>query len=64
MLQDQLLQPEECSLVIDALSDLHAGHPHVLGFIAMAFRAEMILKDDFNDEDLLEDGPVKDLMKK
>ena len=62
MFENDLLQPQEGALVVDALTKLHGGAPHVLGLTTMAIRAEVVLNDEFNDKDLLEDGSVENFV--
>lgn len=51
-LEDELLEPEEGALVVDALSDLSARHPHVLRLAAMTVRTEVVLHDELHHKHL------------
>jgi len=59
VLQDELFQEEERSLVIDLLSHLRDRSPGVFGLRSRASRALIRLHDVLDDERLLQDGRSK-----
>lgn len=62
MFQDQLLQKQEGSLVVDLLPDLNARLPRVLGGKPGTLRTLGTLDDEREDKGLLEDGSGEDLL--
>mmetsp|Transcript_17295 Transcript_17295/g.16499 ORF Transcript_17295/g.16499 Transcript_17295/m.16499 type:complete len:219 (-) Transcript_17295:382-1038(-) len=61
VLQDQLLQEQECSLVIHSLSNLDLGHPGVRGVVLLTFITLNIVQLKLDDESLLQESVIGDL---
>jgi hypothetical protein len=61
VLEDELLEEEKGALVVDLLPHLDEGTPGVFGGQAGAFGALGVGDDEFDLEDLLEDGRGEDL---
>lgn len=62
MLQDQLFQVQEGSLVISLLPNLYYGDPGVICETRCAIFTLLVLYGKFDDEDLLKDGRGKDFL--
>jgi hypothetical protein len=62
VLQDQLLEEQEGSLVIDLLPDLHAGLPGILRGQPGTLRTLGTLYDKSKDESLLQDRSRQDFL--
>jgi hypothetical protein len=60
VLQDQLLQPQECPFVRDLLPDLHTRFPSVLCRQSRTRRALASVDDEGEDECLLQNGIGQD----
>ena len=58
MLENDLLQPEECLLVIHLLTQLHHGSPHVVRVTPLTCIILLILHQEFNCENLLQTDSV------
>ena len=62
VLEDELLQVEEGTLVVDALPDLDQTLPAALTELGLTFDALLIPNDEHNDKTLLQDGTCLDLL--
>jgi hypothetical protein len=59
--QDELFQKEECTFVVDLLTDLSDSVPCVLSSNTSAFVALLPQDDKLDDKDLLQDGSSENL---
>ena len=60
VLQDHLLQEQECSLVVNLLSNLHLCRPQMRSIRLLAVVTLKILNDELDDQRLLEESPACD----
>lgn len=59
VLDDQLLEEEEGTLVVDSLSDLNLGNPQMRGVCLLAVIALLVGDNKLNDERLLQEGTIE-----
>jgi len=62
VLEDELLQIQKGTLVVDALPDLDQTLPTALAELSLAFDALLVPHDEHHDEALLQDGAGLDLL--